>query len=176
MTHSELVERAARWLRKSRRCGVVLTNAGSIERPDAIGWHNGDPPVSILVECKVSRADFRHDKLKPFRDPAWNDTAIGRFRYYLTPKGLVKPTELPARWGLLEVVGRGIRQSVKARRWDLDAPGKTFGLQNELKIAIGELYKVQFFLQNGTGWQSKSIERRLLSLPSDYAERFDRSK
>src|ERR1700686_5875531 len=57
MTHGQLVERAVRWLR-SYRCGVVLSEQACVsgEMPDAIGWKRANH--SVLVECKVTRADF----------------------------------------------------------------------------------------------------------------------
>lgn len=65
-THADLVAPAARWLKGTVRCGVVLTEAPSMdgESPDAIGWRSG---YSVLVECKASRADFLADSRKPHR-------------------------------------------------------------------------------------------------------------
>jgi hypothetical protein len=122
MTHEELVQRAGRWLRNSARikapieghkhlgvirCGVVFTElvTWESETPDAIGWFNGGRG-SILIEVKVSRADFRADANKVFREfPA---TGVGLYRYYMTPAGLLTPDELPDRWGLLEAKGRSV--------------------------------------------------------------------
>lgn len=111
LTHAELVKRAERWLRNTRRCGVVLCEvmSASGETPDAIGWRwERGVLVSTLVECKASRADFLADKVKPFRKP---DCAysIGNERYYLAPAGIIKTEDLPSDWGLLEVSRRGIR-------------------------------------------------------------------
>ena len=54
----------------------------------------------VLVEVKVSRADFRADLAKPHRrDPALSG---GTYRYYLAPAGLLAVDELPPRWGLIE--------------------------------------------------------------------------
>lgn len=99
MTHAELVVRAARWLRNTKRCPIVATElvTGSAESPDAIGWH---PGYSILVECKISRADFRTDQLKSFR--MMPKQGMGDQRFYMTPPGLLLPDELPEQWGLLE--------------------------------------------------------------------------
>ena len=60
MTHARLVEMAERWLRRSR-CGIVLSEQGcsSGEMPDAIGWKGKNH--SIVIECKISRADFLAD-------------------------------------------------------------------------------------------------------------------
>lgn len=97
-THAELVERAKRWLR-GQRYSVVVGEVSSLagEFPDAMGFAATLP--SCLVECKVSRADFRADAKKYFRRRP--EMGMGRLRYYLTPPGLVSPDEVPAPWGLL---------------------------------------------------------------------------
>src|SRR5208282_4605471 len=66
MTHARLVSMAVQWLRRYR-CGVVLSEQASVsgEMPDAIGWKRACH--SVLVEGKVSRADFLADRDKPFR-------------------------------------------------------------------------------------------------------------
>lgn len=104
MTHAELVHLAARWL--ASRCPVVITEMSSAawEEPDAIGWRGAG---SILVECKVSRADLRADRDKPYRRREMADgvrwPGLGDERYYLMPAGLVEvddPLLLPG-WGVL---------------------------------------------------------------------------
>jgi hypothetical protein len=109
MTHSELVEAARRWLWKT--CSVVITEMahGEREEPDAIGWHG---TFCTLVECKASIEDFRRDALKPFRD--YPEDGLGRHRYYCAPKGLLRPSMLPALWGLLEWDGKRMRLTKKA--------------------------------------------------------------
>lgn len=75
---------------------------GTGEIPDAIGFRPVDPlGGSTVVEVKVTRADFLADRTKPHRMAG----GMGRWRYYLTPAGLVTTVELPPGWGLLEVVG-----------------------------------------------------------------------
>jgi hypothetical protein len=66
MNHALLVRRAVEWLRRYR-CGVVLSEQACVsgEMPDAIGWKRACH--SVLVECKISRADFLADRNKPFR-------------------------------------------------------------------------------------------------------------
>src|SRR5579864_1875010 len=97
MTHGQLVEHAVRWLR-SYRCGVVLSEQACVsgEMPDAIGWKRANH--SVLVECKVTRADFLADRGKPLRKKP--EDGVGGERSYLPRLALVKPEELPSRWGL----------------------------------------------------------------------------
>lgn len=104
MTHADLVAVAARWLRKTKGCGVVFTeHTAGFEHPDAMGWKSG---FSYLVECKVSRADFFADQKKPGRSV--ESERPGFKCWYLTPPGLVTHDELPTGWGLLEWNGRQV--------------------------------------------------------------------
>jgi len=112
-THSDLVERGARWLDNVMKCCPVLTETSSYsgEMPDVIGWKmNGR---SILLECKASRGDFHADGLKPHRKHP--EIALGAERWYFAPAGLIKPEEVPADWGLAEVKGNGVHVVVPAR-------------------------------------------------------------
>lgn len=101
MTHAELVRFSAVWLRKHHRCSVMFTEivTRSDIIPDAIGWQV-DGGWSVLIECKVSRSDFRRDAHKRIHlDP---DNAPGQERWYVTPVGMLKPEEIPAGWCLAE--------------------------------------------------------------------------
>lgn len=107
MTHAELVDRAAKWLRNFFHCRVVLselkTITDSCETPDAIGWvHN----KAILIECKASRNDFYNDRKKKARHKLFS--ALGVWRFYLTPPNLLRTEEIIAGWGIYEVRGRRI--------------------------------------------------------------------
>src|SRR5438270_7160882 len=109
MTHQQLVRMAEQWLRTRYRCGIVLSeqSCASGETPDVIAWKGRCR--SVVVECKISRADFLADRAKPWRqDP---ETALGCERFYMAPAGLITASELPAGWGLLEVRGRKVEIS-----------------------------------------------------------------
>lgn len=105
--HSELVQVASDWLKKSKYkngqcmggpCPIIVTELSTMawEQPDALGWHSGR---TILIEVKVSRSDFFADAKKPFRmNP---ETGLGQMRWYLCPEGLLTPEEMPPQWGLL---------------------------------------------------------------------------
>lgn len=113
MTHDDLVARAARWLKRTKGCGVVMSELATyaMETPDALGFHHHN---SILVECKASRADFLLDKKKTVRkNPSFG---MGNERYYMTPPKLVSPEEIPEKWGLLWVFPTMVRVVVTAGR------------------------------------------------------------
>ncbi len=85
---------------------VHNTNIGAIEfcggwnkeRCDAVLFSS---ITSYMIETKISRSDFLADAKKPFRiNP---DEGIGEYRYYACPTGLIKPEELPDKWGLIYV-------------------------------------------------------------------------
>jgi hypothetical protein len=99
LTHAELVERAGAWLR-GKGCKIVFTELVTLqsETPDAIGWRDSGQ-TSFMLECKASRGDFHADKNKSFRRGDF--PALGRYRYYFCPAGLIRPEDLPERWGLL---------------------------------------------------------------------------
>lgn len=138
MTHSQLVERAAKWLRNSVvipsshteryaiRCPVVVTGLAIVpEIPDAIGWAYGGR-VSVLIECKASRSDFCADKEKHFRKHP--EKGMGQYRYMMAPAGLLRDIEMPDGWGLAEVQNR----SVIVRR--LPTLFETYSWRHEMQL------------------------------------------
>jgi len=129
VTHADLVKRAGRWLRGTRKCKVVaeeLRGWSIDEFPDAIGWT--PKGYSIIVECKTSRSDFHADKRKPCRvgdrqfqrsghygwgQPPRFETA-GHERWYLAPEGVLDAACLPFGCGLLVPRGRRMLRVVEA--------------------------------------------------------------
>jgi len=108
-THSLLVDQAARWLaRKGHSVVITEMSHGGGETADAIGWRGG---ISTLIECKASRADFFADRHKMFR--RMPERGMGGWRYYCAPAGLLKPSELPENWGLLELGATILRETAK---------------------------------------------------------------
>jgi hypothetical protein len=101
MTHADLVQRAAHWLRSTRGCCLVSTRQLLVadERPDCIGWM-ASTGFSVLLECKVSRSDFRRDADKPSR--LHSSLGMGNERFYLTAGSLIEAHQVPLGWGLLE--------------------------------------------------------------------------
>jgi hypothetical protein len=106
--HKKLTKLGASWFRKNG-FGVVateLSSARSREQPDVIAFRSS---CSAMIEVKVSRSDFFADRKKPERDAG----GIGIYRFYLCPEGMIKPEELPPRWGLLYAKGRSVVAVVK---------------------------------------------------------------
>ena len=127
---------AVHWLRRYR-CGVVLSEQACVsgEMPDAIGWKKACH--SVLVECKVSRADFIADRDKECRKKPKH--GVGCERYYLVPQGLVRIEELPSGWGLLEASHGQIvitKRSAKNLR-------SAIGFQHEMNLLLASLRRVE---------------------------------
>lgn len=109
LTHNALVQRAEKWL-SQQNCKVVIKDPFKAyttngEQPDAIGWRDG---LSILIECKVSRADFLSDKKKKFR--AEPEKGMGDWRFYMCPEGVIRPDDLPNGWGLLYATEKQVKK------------------------------------------------------------------
>lgn len=163
MTHAQLVEKAVLWLRWYR-CGVVLSEQACVsgEMPDAIGWKQACH--SVLVECKVTRADLLADRAKPFRQRP--QKAVGSERFYLTPPGLVKIEELPAGWGLLEFRRRHIEMvhpSAKNLR-------SATGFRCEMNLLLASLRRVEVRIEPQSitdflKWKNRMAEYNRGTLP-----------
>jgi hypothetical protein len=156
MTHPQMVKIAVEWLRRYR-CGVVLSEqaCASGEMPDAIGWKRACH--SVLVECKISRADFLADRGKPFRlKPAMG---MGCERFYLAPAGMIGASELPAGWGLLESRKRQV-EVVKASAKNLRSAA---GFRYEMNLLLASLRRVEIRIEPQTitdflKWQNRMAE------------------
>jgi hypothetical protein len=111
MQHSTLVAIGVRWL--SRKCSVVLYEFATAadENPDVIGW--APEAGSVLIECKLSRADFLKDAAKAVRKHP--RTGMGQRRYYLSPPDVIQVKDLPPKWGLLWANQREVSVKREAR-------------------------------------------------------------
>lgn len=167
MTHPQLVEKAVRWLR-SYRCGVILSeqSCSSGEMPDAIGWKRACH--SVLIECKITRADFLADRDKPFRQKS--HLGMGSERYYLTPAQLLRSDELPAGWGLLELRNRKIsviRMADKNLR-------SAAGFRHEMNLLLASLRRVEVRIEPQTltdflKWKNRMADYNGGALPEGVA-------
>lgn len=169
MTHALLVRLAEQWLRTRYRCGIVLSeqSCASGETPDVIAWKGACR--SVVVECKISRADFFADQEKPCRkDP---EMAMGCERFYLVPQGLVSASELPPKWGLLEAKGRAVRIAVKPCR---QSQRSQAGLMWEMNLLLASLRRVEVRIEPQTitdflKWKNRLVEYNGGRLPEGIA-------
>lgn len=113
VTHTMLVAIAAEYL--SKRCNVTLPEFFSFNRelPDVIGFRNYGKET-VVYEIKVSRGDYLGDKNKYFRRRP--EQGMGDRRYYVVPKDMVKPEELPIGWGLIYLYPSGKLREIKTSR------------------------------------------------------------
>jgi hypothetical protein len=158
-----LVQKAVSWLRRYR-CGVVLSEQACVsgEMPDAIGWKRACH--SVVVECKISRADFLADRAKPWRSKP--EDALGCERFYLTPSSLLKPDELPPKWGLLECRNRRVEIIKPAAK---DSRGKT-GFRHEMNLLLASLRRVEVRIEPQSitdflKWKNRMAEYNRGTLP-----------
>jgi hypothetical protein len=163
MNHAQFVEKAVRWLR-SYRCGVVLSEQACVsgEMPDAIGWKKACH--SVLVECKVTRADFLVDRGKPFRLKP--EQGVGCERFYLAARGLVGREEIPAGWGLLEYVGGKI-EMVQPSAKNLRS---ATGFRYEMNLLLASLRRVEVRVEPQSitdflKWKNRMAEYNRGTLP-----------
>lgn len=116
--HYQLCCACAKWLHNRK-------NSERLETPwkyvavelNVYGTENADVWAtngwsSIVVEVKTSRSDFHADFKKKYRTDTWRDQVPGNYRYFLAPKGLISPEELPEGHGLLEWDGERITRIV----------------------------------------------------------------
>jgi len=167
MTHADLVELAVKWLRGRYRCGIVLSEQACCtgEVPDVIGWKGRCR--SVVVECKVTRADYLADRGKPWRQNS--ETAVGCERFYMAPAGLIAAAELPSDWGLLAVRGRKVEIAVacSARRSLRSAEG----MMHEMNLLLASLRRVEVRIEPRTitdflKWENRLAKYNGGTLPS----------
>lgn len=123
--------------------------------PDAIGWKG--TCHSVVVECKISRADFVADQDKPFRQKP--ELGLGCERFYLTPADLLDPEELSRGWGLLELRKKKVhvvRRSARNLRTEI-------GFRNEMNLLLASLRRVEIRIKPQTiteflKWKNRMAE------------------
>jgi hypothetical protein len=130
--------------------------------PDAIGWKRANH--SVLVECKVTRADFLVDRAKPFRLKP--EQGVGSERFYLTPPALVDEAELPSGWGLLEL-RRGRLEMIRASAKNLRT---ATGLRYEMNLLLASLRRVEVRIEPQSitdflKWKNRMAEYNRGTLP-----------
>lgn len=163
MSHEKLVKAAVAWLRRYG-CGVVLSeqSCASGETPDAIGWKRASH--SVVVECKMSRADFLADREKSFRMKP--EKGMGCERFYLAPAGLIAANEVPPGWGLLEFRGREVIELVAGSK----KLRTSIGFRYEMNLLLASLRRVELRIEPQSiteflKWKNRMAEYNRGTLP-----------
>jgi hypothetical protein len=121
-----------RWMTETRIRAFWTGASAMAEIPDAIGFHSDS---TVVIEAKVSEADFAADQLKVSRKKP--GIGMGSFRYYVVPEHLIESYQVREPWGLLYVNDAGEAYPVKEPSHCLTRDWKS-----ELAIAVlawGEL-------------------------------------
>jgi hypothetical protein len=145
--HIELARKALIWLesratqRGIRGCEEVIIGEGYIADAVAISGltfsqnkifcgkgnveRNYNSKVaddySFIFESKVSRSDFQTTFGRGY-ESGNRRIREANFHFVVTPKGLVKPEEVPEFWGLLEKSGAGLSIKKMAQFIEFDSP------------------------------------------------------
>jgi len=133
LTHAQLVLMAEKYLRNRLRAKIVFRELVTVSKeiPDAIGFND---TYSFLIECKTSKSDFLCDFKKSFRKNP--EEGMGMFRFYLCPKDLIKPEEVPENWGLIYTDGQSFKTIKKAS-------AQKYSLRSERKILYSGLRRME---------------------------------
>lgn len=184
MTHDEIADFGAHYLRRNgyKFSCSNLTSAIHGEQPDVLGIAAFGK--SIVLEAKVSRSDFKADLKKPWRkDPLMG---MGDYRVYVTPKGLLRPEEVPYGWMLWEVHGKSKpvmkvikgmkKRSVKDRSWSTTVR-EYVNCDRKEYIHFEEDCKEKNF-RSELSWMVKVISRAIDDgfNPNDYANNYQKKR
>ena len=134
--------------------------------PDAIGWKKACH--SVLVECKVSRADFLADRGKPFRQNP--ETGVGCERYYLSPRDLIRDRGAAGGVG----TAGGVRLQNRAAQGVDEESSLAAGFQNEMNLLLASLRRVEVRIEPQSitdflKWKNRMAEYNRGQLPEGLA-------
>jgi len=153
ISHRELVDRAFLYLH-GMGCKVRFRErrASTLENPDAMGF-GGGRALSVLIECKASRADFLADKKKLFRRVP--EQGMGSRRYFMAPVGMLEPAEIPAGWGLLEVYEKTPKRQRRVRETVTAEPFYERNREAEIQYLVSAIRRIEIsmavFIEPGGG-------------------------
>ncbi len=86
-------------------------------------------------------SDFLRDRKKPFRvDPS---LGMGKYRFYVAPKGLIREKDLPNHWGLIVVDSNGYAE-ITVHPYCKSTTGNIWsnGFQQNLEAKRAILYSI----------------------------------
>lgn len=168
-THESMVNHAASWLAARQKyegqkynylaCQMVLPEPHGYSfgfggaKPDVYGFGL----TTVNIECKVSRSDFLADLKKEHHHP------YGHYKIYACPKNMIKPDELPEKWGLLWFTDGGAGKLVVEPIEFTDAVDVSRSVMMDIIINAylsGDLAHSHLLRPNGASWNGKAIYLR----------------
>jgi hypothetical protein len=117
-------------------------------------------PCYTVYEIKVSRSDFLNDK-------KWRGyLSYGNEFYFVAPKGLIDPSELPPEAGLLELLGgpqgRRLVRRKKAPWRDIEPPEQLFRYVLMCRVKVGRSeYLAERTKDERAGWWREFVRERV---------------
>jgi len=124
ITHAMLEYKGKMFLKNTKKCSVVVTDYRKVtlhENPDVFGINAS--AKTYMIECKVSKADFRNDHKKRHRKNI--NKGLGNYRYMMCPKDLISKRDMLPHykgWGLLYFDGRSVTQIKRPTVFKLTEP------------------------------------------------------
>ena len=113
LTHRQLCEIGAKFLKRPESanghgCHFTIIEPscyGKIRCIWCASWYSFAWYWNISTRGENKQIGFLADRSKPHRlNP---EMGMGKYRYYICPTGLIKPEELPEKWGLIYVSEKG---------------------------------------------------------------------
>lgn len=145
-THKEVADIITAYFMASGRIRIICKEMRSKlkEVPDIYAV---DRRGTYMVEVKVSHKDFLADAKKPSRKRP--KEGLGKWRYYACPEGIIKPEEVPPKWGLIYVYNDGSIEIIKGKKFtkSVDESRYTFQMNHEL-----EYWALYALLRKAVSW------------------------
>lgn len=152
MNHNDLLHRGYKWVKNTLHCRVALIEPHAYTRngeiPDVIGWQHNK---CILIEAKASISDFKADQKKFSR--SGRAYALGDWRIYLTPPGLLDCQEIPEGWGWYVVKGNGIHYAGGRKYRNNGHRPFVSDARSERAILVSYIYKRELEKQGKLNYQ-----------------------
>ena len=144
--HDDIQDIVAAYLMTAGRIRIVCKEARSKHRevPDIYAV---DRKGTYMVEVKVSHKDFLADSRKPFRRRP--KEGVGKWRYYACPEGIIKPEEVPVKWGLIYVYDDGRVEIIKGKKFPGDKDENKYTFQQNYEL---EYWMVYALIRKAVSW------------------------
>ena len=77
---------------------------------------------------------------------------MGNKRYYIAPKGMITPEELPEKWGLVEPREQNMR-TIRSAKWFMDKSNNS-----EISLLVSAMRRIKGMMPRGVSVKSYYLE------------------